>query len=154
MQSDEEVESSSDSSVSSDSEVSSLGSLEDDLKAMRSMIGEMYKEAEKLELHLYTLQRPMLDLEMNQLGTVPFLESSPFRHQTFQMKPPGIPGIPNKRYPFHVICKYLREYLAKHDAIQADGTITLTDDLKSLFGIQESSTTYMALLGHLRNVLD
>ena len=143
----------SDYSNTSGSDVSTA-SLQQQLESMRQTIGSMYSDAERIELHLYTLQRPMESLAINQLGVVPFLASSPFRHHTFSMKTPGIPDIDiQNRYPFHIICKHLRNYLFAENAVAADGTITLTEDMKTLFGIQNSTITYLELIGHLRNIV-
>ena len=145
------------SSSESDSEISdvdSFGTVEDRIANLRHLISELYGEAEELESHLTDLHIPLEKLELAQLGDIPFLQGSPFRTATFQVKPPGFPGADlSRRYAFHEICAILRTYLYSSGAVAPDGTITLSKQLKSLFEVQGEKVTYIELLGHLRSVL-
>ncbi len=136
------------------SDVDSFGTVEERIATLKHLISELYGEAEELEAHLGDLHLPLEKLELAQLGDVPFLQSSPFRTATFQVKPPGFPGADlSRRYAFHEICAVLRAYLYSSGAVAPDGTITLSKQLKSLFGVQSEKVTYIELLGHLRSVL-
>lgn len=138
----------------SSSTTDSFSSVQQMLETMTDAIDGCNDEIQELERQLEALQRPVEALEINQLGDIPFLSSSPFRNQAFLVKPPGIPGIDlTKRYPFHVICAMLRNHLFQTGAVDKDGTITLTEQLQKLLGIQESHTTFLLILKHLRNVL-
>ena len=124
------------------------------MQAMNRVMEEMTNEIVRLEQQLEQLQRPIELLELNQLDDLPFLESSPFRQAAFHTIPDAIPGLDSKRrYPFHALCAALRNYLFRAGAVAPDGTIALTAEMRKLFGIQESHTTYIALLNHLRHVI-
>ncbi len=128
--------------------------LEKDLARMSEMVKLMTENIHELESAMTGFHRPLESLHVDQMGGIPFLASSPFRHQTFAVKPPGFPGIDlDRRYPFHVICNILRTHLLSTDAVQDNGTITLTKPLQKLFGVKESETTFLELILHLRKVL-
>ena len=137
------------------SDVDSFGTVEQNIQALSHLITELYGEAEELEEHLTTIQKPLEGLQVAQLGQLPFLEASPFRHATFKVKPPGIPGLDlNKRYPFHTICAFLRNYLISNGAVLPNGRVKLNAQLQALFGVKESTIGYITLLGALRNILE
>lgn len=138
------------------SDVDSFATVEEKIQELSHLITEIYGEAEELESHLVHIQKPLEGLQISQLGQIPFLEGSPFRHATFKIKEEfnSILGLDvNKRYPFHKICDYLRDYLISTDAVLEDNKIKLDKKLQSLFGIKESIVGYVTLLGALRNVL-
>lgn len=136
------------------SDVDSFASLEEEINIMSHYISDLYSHAEELEEHLSQLHKPIENLELKQLGDAPFLKSSPFRHATFAVKPPGFPGADlTKRYSFSEICQILRSYLFASNLIQSDGTVTLNEPLKTLFDTQEPHVQYIELLGKLKNVL-
>jgi hypothetical protein len=138
----------------SDSDTDSYKTIEQAIAAMTHTLEELYGEAEELEEHLHDLHVPITDLHLQQLGDVPFLQTSPFRTATFAVKPPGFPGADLKaRYPFHVICSILRDHLFKSGAVAADGTITLNKPLQTLFEVQEPTIQWIPLIGRLRAVL-
>jgi hypothetical protein len=144
------------SSEESDSEGSgeSYSTIKQAIAAMAHTLEELYGEAEELEESLHDLHVPITDLQLAQLGDVPFLQTSPFRTAPFLVKKEGIPGAaPGHRYPFHMICAALRDHLFKTGAVAADGTITLTADLQELFEVQESTIQWIPLVGKLRAVL-
>ncbi len=99
-----------------------------------------------------TLHRPLESLHLDQLGDVPFLANSPFRHQTFAVKPPGIPGINlERRYAFSAICSVLRNYCIALGANSATHEIELPELLQNLFGLTKGS--YLDMLMNLRRVI-
>ena len=138
----------------SDSDTDSYRTIEETIAAMTHTLEELYGEAEELEETLHDLHVPLTDLHLQQLGDVPFLQTSPFRTATFAVKPPGFPGADlSVRYPFHVICAILRDHLFKTGAVAADGTITLSKPLQTLFEVQEPTIQWIPLIGKLRAVL-
>jgi hypothetical protein len=139
------------------SDVDSFNSIEENIQALSHLITEIYGEAEELEEHLVDIQKPLMGLQMAQLGQLPFLEASPFRHATFKIKDDlnGILGLDtHKRYPFHSICTLIRNHLISSGAVLPNGQIKLNHQLQNLFGIKESIVGYITLIGALRNVLD
>lgn len=141
-----------DSGSDSGSEYDSFSSVQADLERMSAIINELNIGVHDLEAHMTTLHRPMESLHLDQLGDVPFLASSPFRHQTFAVKPPGIPGIDlERRYAFHTICAALRNYCIALGANSATHDIELPKLLQNLFGITNGS--YMDMLMNLRRVI-
>ena len=142
------------SDYDSDSDADSYATIQQAIAAMSHTLEELYGEAEELEEHLHDLHVPLTDLHLQQLGDVPFLQSSPFRTATFAVKPPGFPGANlTTRYPFHVICGILRDYLFQSGAVAADGTITLSAQLQTLFEVQDPTIQWIPLIGRLRAVL-
>ena len=139
--------------VPSEGDIESVCVLENELESLSAMIETLTKALHGLESQMGAFHRPLETLHMNQLGSVPFLTSSPFRHASFALKPPGFPGVDlSQRYPYHTLCSMLRNYLFASGAVAADGKITLTKQLQSLFGIQSEHTDYITLLGALRHV--
>ena len=144
----------SDTEYESPSDVDSFASVEETIETLSHLITELYGAAEELEEHLSTMVKPLEGTQIAQLGQLPFLQASPFRHASFAVKPPGYPGVDlTQRYPFHVICAHLRAYLISTGAYKPDGTVLLNADLQRLFETQESSMGYVALLAKLRAVL-
>lgn len=125
------------------------------IEMIHQKIEELSREAESLEDELQLLHPPLQDLNLSQLGDVPFLEKSPFRIATFAVKSPGFAGIDlTKRYCFKDICEMLRKYLLSTGAIMPDGYVNLDAQLQSLFELQDvSKIGYIELIGKLRNVL-
>jgi len=134
--------------------VADVAEVEAALEQMTDTIEMLCNEIASIEEHLKTMERPVANVALEQFGEVTFLESSPFRHNTFAVKPPGFGGIDiTKRYPYKEIVKNLREYLFRANLIQPDGTVKMTTPLNRLFEIQDTETTFMNLVKHLRNVL-
>lgn len=134
------------------SEYDSFSSVQADLERMSAIINELNTGVQDLEAHMTTLHRPMEALHLDQLGDVPFLASSPFRHQTFAVQPPGIPGIDlERRYTFHTICAALRNYCITLGANSATHEIELPELLQNLFGLTKGS--YLDMLVNLRRVI-
>lgn len=128
--------------------------LEAELERLSSLVGTLLVQLEATEAQLTALQPHIEDLHVHQLGDIPFLETSPFRHETFRVQPPGFPGVElGQRYPFKDICGALRKYVIRGGAVAEDGTITLDSPLKKLFKIRTNKTTFLELMGMLRRVL-
>ena len=134
------------------SDVDSFATVEMNVSALNHLIEDMYNQAEELESHLLTMQKPLEGTQVKQLS---FLEASPFRHATFKTKPHGFPGAdPTHRYPFHEVCTMLRKYLIESGSVLSNGDVQLNAQLQALFGIKDTVIGYIALLGHLRHVLE
>lgn len=137
----------------SEGDIESVYMIENELESLSTMIETLTKALHSLESQMGSFHRPLESLHMNQLGCVPFLTSSPFRHASFALKPPGFPGVDlSKRYTYHAMCSMLRNYLFASGAVAPDGKITLNKQLQTLFGLEEAHTDYITLLGALRNV--
>ena len=144
----------SDTDESELSDVDSFGTVEMNIAALNHLITDLYGQAEGLEEHLLTVQKPLEGTQVKQLGQLPFLEASPFRHATFKVRPPGFPGADlERRYAFHEICALLRGHLVASGAVGADGSVRLNRQLQALFGVEEPVIGYIALLGRLRSIL-
>lgn len=147
-----ETMSDSDSCASSTASDTSVG-IQDRLEEFSNYIEALHDEIQAIEHRMECLQRPVRDLHVDQLGDVPFLQSSPFRSQTFRFKH-ALPGIDmDKRYAFHEITAMIRTYLFEQGAVQPDGSIHLTPALQTLFGISASTTTFMNILKHLPHIV-
>jgi len=132
----------------------SYSEVENQMATMTALMALMTDDLDAAEKQLTVLQPELEDSYITNLQTVSFLEKSSFRHQTFLFKAPGIPGVNlTKRYAFKDILELLREYLYKTKAVANDGTITLSKQLRTLFGIKEEKTTYLEMIGKLRNIL-
>ena len=138
----------------SESDTDSYNTIHQTIATMAHTLEELYGEAEELEEYLHDLHVPITDLHLQQLGEIPFLQTSPFRTATFAVKPPGFPGADlHARYPFHEICAILRNHLFATDAVATDGTITLSASLQTLFEVQEPTIQWIPLIGKLRAIL-
>jgi len=124
------------------------------LEEMTDTIALLNEQINTIEEHLKSMERPIAELTLEQFGELPFLETSPFRNQTFAVKPPGLPSIDNtKRYAYKDILKMLRKYLFNNRLVNPDGTVCVNRLLSKLFEIPEGTTTYLKLLAGLRHVL-
>ena len=138
----------------SDSENEGIVAIQHSLENLSKVIGVMLPEIDALESELKKLERPLEQIVLEQFGDIPYLASSPFRKERFLFQPPGFPGINlTIRYEFREICDLLRTYLLKNSLMNSDEEITVSPLLKSIFKINTSKTTYLELIGHLRNVL-
>lgn len=143
----------SESSYAPTTDDESYYEFQEDLEHMSAMIEGLTQAIHSLESQMGQFHRPLENLHLSQLGSLPFLTSSPFRHAAFALKPPGFPGVDlSQRYPYHTLCSMLRNYLFASGAVAADGTITLSKQLQTLFGIPDERTDFITLLGALRNV--
>jgi hypothetical protein len=144
----------------SDDEISdtdSFATMADMLNQLNLCVSEMYGIAEELEEELHELHPPLQDLTIAQFGEAAFLASSPFRHATFAFRnsAPALPGLDlSRRYPFHEICKKLREALVALGAIRPDGIVVMTPALQTLFETSATELHYVELLGLLHAVLE
>lgn len=155
--SDHDHDESEDEYTSSDS-VSSQESIESfsgDLTQLRSIVATINSTIETLETQLISIQRPIESLHMEQLGDTPFLESSPFRHTMLKFKSDvRIPGLDaSKRYSFADMMKHVRTYLFESGAVQEDGSITLTKEMRKMLEIKEESVSYVEIMNHMRQIV-
>jgi hypothetical protein len=143
------------SETSAAESVSSIESFSGDLSQLRSVVAAINASIQTLETQLISIQRPIESLHVDQLGDVPFLHSSPFRHTMLKFKSDvGIPGLDtHKRYSFAEILAIVRTYLFESGAVQEDGTICLSKELQKSLGIHESSLSYIELMRHLRDIV-
>ena len=153
-ESDDDYESSSDSAASDCSE-ESIESFSGDLSQLRRIVATINSTIETLETQLISIQRPIESLHMEQLGDVPFLESSPFRHTMLKFKSDVcIPGLDTaKRYSFADIMKNVRTYLFESGAVQEDGSIKLTKEMQKMLGIKEKTVSYVDIMNHMRQIV-
>lgn len=159
--SDEEYESDNDYESSSDSDRSecmseeSIESFSGDLTQLRKIVASINATIETLETQLISIQRPIEALHMEQLGDIPFLESSPFRHTMLKFKSDiKIPGLDaSKRHSFAEIMKHVRAHLFESGAVQPDGSIQLTKDMRKMLGIKEKTVSYIDIMNHMRQIV-
>ena len=125
-----------------------------DEDSVLSIYTSLLKEAEALmavletaEVGLAALQRPMERLALHQLGSVPFLQTSPFRSESFLLKrkPDG------PRVPFSTVCAQLRALTLCLPT--EDGRLVLSPYLKEMLHIKARTATFPALLGALTHGL-
>lgn len=154
FESDDDYETSSDSESVCTSE-ESIESFSGDLTQLRKIVASINSTIETLETQLISIQRPIEALHMEQLGDTPFLESSPFRHTMLKFKSDvRIPGIDtSKRYSFADIMKYVRTYVFESGAVQPDGSIKLTKDMRKMLGIKEETISYIDIMNHMRQIV-
>lgn len=158
--SDYESESSTGSSGSCDSNGSeysqeSIESFSGDLTQLRKIVASINSTIETLETQLISIQRPIEELHMEQLGDIPFLESSPFRHTMLKFKHHvEIPGLDTtKRHSFADIMKHVRTYLFESGAVQEDGSICLSKPTRKMLGIKEERVSYIDIMNHMRQIV-
>jgi hypothetical protein len=149
--------SSSSASYDSDAESDSFSSIQADFERLTEILQQFASDIDVLGSNLNKIQKPIENLELTQLAEPAFLETSPFRKQTFLVKASGcslFTGIDkNKRYHFHEICGVLRSHLIRNNLVQSDGFIKLNEQLKKVFHIEEDSVQYLDIISHLRHVL-
>ena len=99
-------------------------------------------------------EKPVTDTAIERFNDPAFLAASPFRHETFAMKPPGLPNIDlGKRYAYKDIVATIRNYVFNEKLVNPDGTIRVNTPLATLFEIKDKETTFLTLLRQLRRVL-
>ena len=143
------------SSDSEDTESSeSFSSIQADFERLSEMLHNFASGVDTIESNLIKMQKPIENLELNQLMDVKYLENSSFRNQTFLLKDSGFTGFAkNKRYRFQDICAVLRNYLFMNNLIQVDGSVKLNDHLKKIFDLNEENVEYLDLIARLKNVV-
>ncbi len=151
-ESDDVYESSSDSDCMSEESIESFSG---DLTQLRKIVASINATIETLETQLISIQRPIEALHMEQLGDIPFLESSPFRHTMLKFKSDiTIPGLDSsKRHSFAEIMKHVRTHLFESGAVQPDGSIQLSKDMRKLLGIKEKNVSYIDIMNHMRQIV-
>jgi hypothetical protein len=139
----------------SGSESDSYSSIQADLERFSDFLTQFTKDVDTLGENLGKIQKPIENIEMEQLANVPFLEQSPFRTQTFllQISIPGI--VAKRRYPFHEICSFLRNYVLQKQLVQEDGSIAVNEELRKIFSLEATLTnlTYFDLMLRLKKIL-
>ena len=98
---------------------------------------------ETAEAGLLTLQRPMERMALHQLGNIPFLQTSPFRQESFLLKrrPQG------PRVSFRSICAELRAHCL---TLPTEGDkLVVSPFLREMLHVTTRTTTFPALLGAL-----
>jgi hypothetical protein len=131
-----------------------LFELECDLEEMTNTIENLYNTFDHIDDNMKTVEKPIIELALEQFSEPNFLASSPFRKQTFAVKPPGLPSIDlNKRYAYKDIVSAVRNYVFAEKLVTGTGAIRVNRHLSLLFEIPESETTFLKLLVRLRKVL-
>lgn len=131
--------------------------LEKGLQETCSLIESMLNEVEALEKRLLTIQRPLQNLHIEQLGELEFLSKSPFRQAEFKFSKPEVAALaeldPKKRHPFQKISECLRNAILAQNCVDEHGLITLPKAMQKMFETKDSHITFPGLLGYLRSVL-
>jgi hypothetical protein len=136
------------------SKLLNLFELECDLEEMTETIESLTKHFNHIDDHIKTIEKPIIELALEQFRDPNFLESSPFRNETFAVKPPGLPNIDlTKRYPYKDIVQAVRNYIFAEKLVSPTGAISVNRPLSLLFEIPEGETTFLKLLVRLRKVL-
>jgi hypothetical protein len=136
------------------SKLLNLFELECDLEEMTETIESLTKHFNHIDDHMKTIEKPIIELALEQFREPNFLESSPFRNETFAVKPPGLPNIDlTKRYPYKDIVQAVRNYIFAEKLVSPTGAISVNRPLSLLFEIPEGETTFLKLLVRLRKVL-
>jgi hypothetical protein len=127
-------------SDNSDKEEDSVAST---FQSLLTQVESLVTVLETAEAGLLTLQRPMERLGLRQLGHIPFLQSSPFRQESFLLK--RRPGGP--RVPFQTLCAELRAHCL---TLPTEGDeLVVSPFLREMLHVTTRTTTFPALLGAL-----
>ena len=127
-------------SDSSDKEEDSVAST---FQSLLTQVEALVTVLETAEAGLLTLQRPMEQLALHQLGNIPFLQTSPFRSESFLLK--RRPG--GSRIPFRSICAELRAHCL---TLPTEGDeLVVSPFLREMLHLETRTTTFPALLGAL-----
>lgn len=131
-----------------------LFELECDLAEMTETIESLTNHLEHIDTHMKTVEKPIIELALEQFREPNFLATSPFRQERFRVKQPGLPGMDlTKRYPYKDIVEMLRRYLFAEKLVAPNGAIRVNKPLSTLFEIPGTETTFLKLLARLRKVL-
>lgn len=128
------------SSGSDDEEEDSVAST---FQSLLTQVEALVTVLETAEAGLLTLQRPMEQLALHQLGHIPFLQTSPFRSESFLLK--RRPGGP--RVPFQTLCAELRAHCLTLPT--EDDKLVVSPFLREMLHVETRTTTFPALLGAL-----
>jgi len=121
-----------------------LFEMECDLEEMTETIESLVNNLSHIDTHMKTIEKPIIELALEQFRDPAFLESSPFRHQTFAVKPPGLPNIDlTKRYPYKDIVSAVKNYIFAEKLVSPEGAIRVNKPLSLLFEIPETETTFL-----------
>jgi len=131
-----------------------LFEIECDLEEMTETMELLNNHLTHIDAHMKTVEKPIIELALEQFRDPNFLASSPFRSQTFAVKPPGLPNIDlGKRYPYKDIVSAVRNYVFAEKLVTPEGAIRVNRPISLLFEIPEGETTFLRLLVRLRKVL-
>jgi hypothetical protein len=140
--------------MDSDSDTESFSSIQESLEQLSELVQLFTKQLDVAEKQMAELQPRLEDTHVSQFNGIPFLETSPFRNNTFFIKSPGLPNMDTtKRYAFKDICAMLRTYIFEAGLVAEDGTVTMNKNLQTMFGMKETTATYIELMGRLRSVI-
>lgn len=121
-------------------------------QSLLTQVESLVTVLETAEAGLLTLQRPMERLALHQLGHIPFLQTSPFRSESFLLKrrPGGPPDRPQPgcpRVPFQTLCAELRAHCLTLPT--EGGELVVSPFLREMLRVTTRTTTFPALLGAL-----
>lgn len=146
---------SSTSSLESDS----FSSIQADFERLTETLSHFQENLEAVGENLTKIQKPIENLEIEQLHNPAFLEQSPFRMQKFLLKSCNFSAIckvdMHRRYSFSEICTGLRNYLFDAKLVNQDGSIRVNEPLQTLLKLPSSSVniSYLDLLARLTVIL-
>ena len=129
-----------------DEEADSVFSVYTDLM---KQVEALLQVLETAEVGLAALQRPMEQLTLHQLGSIPFLETSPFRTESFLLKNRAT----GSRTPFHKICAELRTHCLALPTEGPEGAMVTSPFLRDGLGIKSRLVTFPTLFGALTHGL-
>ena len=127
----------------SDSERDNEDSVASTFHSLLFQVESLMTVLETAEAGLLTLQRPMERMALHQLGHIPFLQTSPFRQESFLLKrrPQG------PRVPFQLVCAELRAHCL---TLPMEGDeLVVSPFLREMLHVETRTTTFPALLGAL-----
>ena len=128
--------------------------VECDLENLTETLENLMNTFDHIDTNIKVVEKPIVDLALEQFTDLKFLAASPFRQETFAVKPPGLPNMDlTKRYPYKDIVNTLRRYVFSEKLVNPDGAIRVNRSLSLLFEIPETETTFLKLLVRLRKVL-
>jgi hypothetical protein len=128
--------------------------IECDLEEMTETIESLANHFNNIDTHMKMVEKPIIELALEQFREPNFLASSPFRNETFAVKPPGLPGMDlTKRYAYKDIVSAIRNYVFAEKLVTPAGAIRVNPPLSQLFEIPETETSFLHLLVRLRKVL-
>jgi hypothetical protein len=128
--------------------------VECDLENLTETLENLLTTFDHIDTNIKMVEKPIIDLPLEQFSDLKFLAASPFRQETFTVKPPGLPNIDlTKRYPYKDIVNMLRRYVFSEKLVNPDGAIRVNRTLSLLFEIPETEISFLKLLVRLRKVL-
>ena len=130
----------SDNSGSDNKEEDSVAST---FQSLLTQVESLVTVLETAEAGLLTLQRPMERLGLRQLGHIPFLQTSPFRSESFLLKR----RLGGPRVSFQTLCAELRAHCLTLPT--EGGELVVSPFLREMLHVTTRTTTFPTLLGAL-----